>query len=101
MRAVRDLSALGELRGLSGQFRMGQLKTKNTEYWFRNCGEARVGHLAKEEDIRGNFIKGEGRKAKKKRYVYAGFTNSEKADWDWLRLNYYKLLNAKRNIVGF
>lgn len=48
MRAVRDLSALGELRGLSGQFRMGQLKTKNTEYWFRNCGEARVGHLAKE-----------------------------------------------------
>lgn len=48
MMAVRELSVLVELRGLSGQFRMGQLKTKNTEYWFRNCGEARAGHLVKE-----------------------------------------------------
>lgn len=51
-----------------------------------------------EEDIRGNFFKGEGRKAKKKRYVYADFTNSVKADVGLATL--LKCLTAKRNIVG-
>lgn len=94
--AVRELSVLGVLRGLSGQFRMGQLKTQTQNTGLGTVGRPGLGIWLKkaEEDITGNFFKGEGRKAKKKRCVYANFTNSVKADWDWLALNYYRRLNA-------
>lgn len=43
MMAVRELSVLGELRGLSGQFRMGQLKTKTQNTGLGTVGRPGLG----------------------------------------------------------